>query len=93
MDLDAIKQALSSGRFQLTEHAQEQMAKRQLTEADVQHALVSPEEVLPVREGRAVVHAMREGYLLRVFVDVDRDPLEVVTAYRTSKIDRYRSGP
>jgi hypothetical protein len=93
MDLDAIKQALLAGQFRFSEHAQEQMAKRQLAEADVRQALVSPEEVLPVREGRVVAHSMLEGYLLRVFVDVDRDPMEVVTAYRTSKIDRYRSQP
>jgi len=29
-------------------------------------------------------------YLVRVFVDVDRSPAEVVTAYRRSKIDKYR---
>lgn len=28
-------------------------------------------------------------YLVRVFVDVDRTPAVVVTAYRTSKIDKY----
>jgi hypothetical protein len=82
---------LSGGQFRFTEHALEQMAKRQLTEADVRQALLSPEVVLPVREGRVVVHAMLAGYLLRVFVDVGPVPMEVVTAYRTSKIDRYRS--
>lgn len=28
-------------------------------------------------------------YLLRVFVDIDRQPAEVVTAYRTSKVEKY----
>lgn len=28
-------------------------------------------------------------YLIRVFVDVDLMPVEVVTAYRTSKIEKY----
>ena len=28
-------------------------------------------------------------YLLRVFVDTDREPPEVVTVYRTSKITKY----
>jgi hypothetical protein len=28
-------------------------------------------------------------YLLRMLVDVDRSPTEVVTAYRTSKIEKY----
>jgi hypothetical protein len=29
------------------------------------------------------------GFLLRVFIDIDRTPMEVVTVYRTSKIDKY----
>lgn len=35
---------------------------------------------------------MGEGarmYLVRVVVDIDREPAEVVTAYRTSKISKY----
>jgi hypothetical protein len=28
-------------------------------------------------------------YLVRVFVDVDRTPAEVVTVYRTSKMAKY----
>ena len=28
-------------------------------------------------------------YLLRVFVDIDREPPEVVTAYRTGKVEKY----
>jgi predicted GIY-YIG superfamily endonuclease len=28
-------------------------------------------------------------YLVRVFVDVDREPAEVITVYRTSKIDKH----
>jgi len=30
-----------------------------------------------------------QEYLMRVFVDIDRDPAEVVTVYRTSKIGKY----
>jgi len=56
MDLVAVEQALAAGQFRFTEHAQEQMAKRQLAEADVRQAVASPEQVLPVREGRVVAH-------------------------------------
>jgi len=31
-------------------------------------------------------------YLVRVFVDVDRKPANVVTVYRTSNIAKYRRG-
>ncbi len=57
------------------------------------------EELLPVRPGRVVVQGIiSEGrepadYLLRVFVDTDRTPAEVVTVYRTSKMDKYRRNP
>ena len=50
-----------------------------------------------MRPGRIVVQGMISvgerplDYLLRVFLDVDRSPPEVVTAYRTSKIEKYRS--
>jgi len=42
--------------------------------------------VLP---SRLVDAATRTEYLVRVFVDIDRQPAEVVTAYRTSKIAKY----
>lgn len=37
---------------------------------------------------RRVVGGVRR-YLVRVFVDVDRNPAEVITVYRTSKIGTY----
>ena len=77
----------------LTDHALGQMAKRQVTTVDVRRILTAPEQVLEVRAGRVVAQGMAAGYLLRVFVDVDRTPPEVVTVYRTSKIDKYRSQP
>jgi len=77
----------------LTEHAAGQMARRQLAEADVRRVLAEPEEVLPVRPGRVVAQAVIGAYLVRVFVDVDRTPAEVVTVYRTSKIEKYGSRP
>jgi hypothetical protein len=83
----------------LTDHAREQLADRQLTAAQVQAVLNQPAQVLPIRPGRVVAQAPQpfgdpaRTYLVRVVVDIDRDPPEVVTAYRTSKIDKYRSRP
>ena len=76
-----------------TEHSVGQMNKRQVTPADVGRVLAAPEQVLEVRAGRVVAQGLVGGYLLRVFVDVDRTPAEVVTLYRTSKIEKYRSQP
>lgn len=78
-------------RAVITAHAAEQMARRQVDEEAVRRVLARPELVSPVRPGRVVVHGMMGAYLLRVFVDVDREPAEVVTVYRTSKLNKYRS--
>ncbi len=52
-----------------------------------------PEQTIDVRPGRVVMQSrtMQEGrlYLVRVFVDMGRQPAEVVTVYRTSKVSKY----
>jgi hypothetical protein len=81
--------------FRLTDHAKVEMARRQIDESIVTRVLEFPDQVLPVREGRKVYQGKiemgesKEVYLLRVFVDTDRTPPEVVTVYRTSKFDKY----
>ena len=63
--------------------------------AEIAQVLSVPEQTEMVRPGRAVYQSRVEfgespqSYLLRVFVDIDRRPAEVVTAYRTSKIKKY----
>ena len=82
-------------RHVLTDHARWQMRRRGITRADLLAVLRSPEQREEVRPGRCVYQSRltfgesSEPYLLRVFVDVDRDPPEVVTVYRTSKLEKY----
>jgi hypothetical protein len=77
----------------ISDHATRQMNRRGIAESDVRQVLKAPEAVLPDRPGRVVAQGMVDGHLLRVFVDIDRVPAQVVTAYRTSKIQKYRSRP
>jgi hypothetical protein len=71
------------------------MKRRAITEEAVRLVLGSPQQRIDVRPGRAVFQsrvALGEParmYMLRVLVDVDREPVEVVTVYRTSKILKY----
>jgi len=84
--------------YRLTDHAEFEMERRQITEAEIVRVLFSPEQVEILRPGRAVFQSRMEfgepphTWLLRVFVDVGRRPAEVVTAYRTSKIEKYWRG-
>ena len=77
----------------LTSHAKAEMARRSISEQTVMDVLSRPEQRHSVRMGREVLQSriVLEGahYIVRVFVDTDRIPAEVVTVYRSSKIAKY----
>ncbi|QQS47657.1 MAG: DUF4258 domain-containing protein [Acidobacteriota bacterium] len=81
--------------YRLTKHAAQAMARRQIGESIVAAILANPEKIEIVRTGRAVFQARvqvedsQTPYLIRIFVDIDRNPPEIVTVYRTSKIQKY----
>ena len=81
--------------FVFTDHASTEMARREISQEHVRNVLANPEQMEWIREGRAVYQAKYKmgeppkNYLLRIFVDIDRTPPHVVTAYRTSKIEKY----
>lgn len=82
-------------RYIFTEHALFEMQRRGLSKETVEEVIKSPEQQWYVKKGRVVlqsrlfVAASEKLYLVRVFVDLDRNPPEVVTAYKTSKIEKY----
>ena len=81
--------------YAITPHAESEMARRGVSLETVQAILAAPGQRLEVRPGRDVLQSrmseekIQKNYLVRVFVDVDRYPAEVVTVYRTSKIPKY----
>jgi hypothetical protein len=70
-----------------------------LSEEMVRAILLAPDQRIEVRPGRDVLQSKisfrqpEKAFLLRVFVDIDRLPAEVVTVYRTSKIEKYWREP
>ncbi|MDD5094973.1 MAG: hypothetical protein PHV74_11430 [Dehalococcoidia bacterium] len=79
--------------YEITDHAVFEIQRRGIPLDMVRAIVHKPEQRLMVREGREVfqsrVQMSGKRYLIRVFVDTDRAPAEVVTVYRTSKIDKY----
>jgi hypothetical protein len=79
----------------ITAHAISEMKRRGLSEETIHAVLAAPEQWLEVRPGRVLLQSRvsmevpKKTYLVRVFVDGDRDPAEVVTVYRTTKIPKY----
>lgn len=70
-------------------------ARKAVLSALIRAVLTAPGQRLTVREGRDVLQSRvvlgepAKEYLVRVVIDVDRDPVEVVTVYKTSRPERY----
>jgi hypothetical protein len=79
----------------LTPHAAYEIKRRGLDERTVRAVSENPEQSEQLREGRWVFQSRLEMgsppkmYLVRVIIDTDHSPPEIVTAYRTTKITKY----
>ena len=85
-------------RFRLTEHVQEEIVRRSISRAVLDEVLNHPQQVVDGYGGRRayqskVVVGDGRMLLIRAIVDDRVDPAVVVTAYRTSKINKYWSHP
>ena len=71
------------------------MERRSITEEIVRQVVAAAEQRVPVSERRVVLHSRvvmgspPKMYLARVVIDIDRNPADVVTVYRTTKLDKY----
>jgi hypothetical protein len=80
-------------RWIISLHASREAARRGISRELIRATVDQPEQREIVRAGRIVVQRRvliaEKLYLVRVFVDVDRMPNEVVTVYLTSKVAKY----
>lgn len=82
-------------KYVFTYHARFEMDRRNLSEQIVSKVIENSEQNWEIRKGRRVfqsrisIEGVEKLFLVRVFVDIDKQPPEVVTAYKTSKIEKY----
>jgi Domain of unknown function (DUF4258) len=82
--------------FSISNHAKEQMELRQVSLEVVMSVLTNPQQILT--EGgkkiyQSIINFGEEGdYLIRVFINIEKEPYNVITVYRTSKIEKYYEG-
>ena len=87
------------GEFVISDYARLEMRRRDVTDDMVQQIVAAAEQRFLVRDGRVVLQSRvtmgmpSKMYLVRVVVDVvvdiDRRPAEVVTVYRTTRLNKY----
>lgn len=82
------------GPARVSAHAFRAMRRRGIRLVEVRRALTEPDERVALRPGRVicqlVLHEATRRTLLRVVVDLDLAPPRVLTAYRTTRVARYR---
>lgn len=78
-----------------TKHAKFQMEERDISETEVNKTILQPTEVIKSSGGRLVAQRIyRKGkirMLLRVFFEKTDSKCTIITAYWTSKINKYFS--
>jgi len=76
-----------------SKHALERLSSRGIPKSLVMEAIESPDSVIQETECKQVYHKIfQEGSsmkMLRVFVNNCKDPSLIITAYITSKVEKY----
>jgi hypothetical protein len=81
--------------FNWSLHAVMESRRRGIACELVEQVMRDPQQVVTLGLGREVRQSIEEaGALVRVIVDVENEPVVIVTVYRTSKVEKYwRSSP
>jgi hypothetical protein len=88
----------SSMKFRISQHARQEMQRRQIPAELLDRVLADPQQIVPERTGRKAYQSQLDFgagkiYLLRAIVDDRKAPPVVITVYRTSRINKYWATP
>jgi hypothetical protein len=80
--------------FQISQHALEEMKRRELPKALVESILKDPQQIVDEYGNRKAFQSIinlgkGKDYLVRVIVNDTLEPAKVVTVYKTSRIMKY----
>ncbi len=79
----------------ISKHARSQMEERGISEEMVLEIIASPGQTLPDGPEKLIYQSIKffkldnRNFLVRVFVNIIKQPNLVITVYRTSKIEKY----
>ncbi|MBI5299642.1 MAG: DUF4258 domain-containing protein [Deltaproteobacteria bacterium] len=81
-------------KFKLTNHVKQEMERRGIPQPLLENVLEQPQQIVNEYGGKKTYQSKIDFgggkiYLLRVVVDDTINPTVVITAYRTSKIEKY----
>jgi hypothetical protein len=78
--------------YNFSKHFLEQIQLRNITMPEVKDVLLNPQQKVMENEltvQQKIIYSNNRSYLMRVFVNEPKQPPVAVTAYKTSKINKY----
>ena len=77
--------------YKISDHCLEQIKQRGISREDIHRVLTKPDMIIKQDEEINVYQSLSfdKQFVLRIFVNINRKPFLVVTAYKTSKISKY----
>lgn len=81
-------------RFEITRHARQEMDRRAISANTVNAIIQKPDQIVEEYGNKSAYQSIMDfgtgkRYLVRVIVDDTVMPAQVVTVYRTSRINKY----
>jgi hypothetical protein len=81
--------------FVFSNHAEEQLLKRDMNREFVMQAILSPDSIvvdeidIGISIYQSIVVENEQTFLYRIFMNTIKNPMVIVTLYRTTKIKKY----
>jgi len=75
--------------IKFTKHALERMKIRGITREEIIEIINNPDKLTQDNHGNFIAQKAKKKYLLRVFYYTQENSNIVITAYKTSKMDKY----
>jgi len=86
---------MNNVKIKFSYHAMEQIQLRKLKKSDIESVIKNPDRILKFNNEVVIYHKIvfegEKAYLYRVFVNIGKEPNLVITAYKTSKIEKYEN--
>lgn len=80
-------------KFEFSKHALDQIEHRGISKEIILSVVIYPDLIVQQDESISIYSKLVEEdskiYLYRVFVNYIKNPLVIITAYKTSKIEKY----
>ncbi len=79
-------------KYVFSDHAIEQLQRRDIKKSIIESIIENPDNIIDEKDKRIYQGIIKENdkkRLFRIFVNINVNPYVIITAYKTSKIEKY----